>query len=234
MKILYLVFVLFFAIPGFCQTQDLMGTYKRADGGKNFETGGDIITFNKDSSFEIKEFTHTGSTIISQGRFRVNSDSLFLDYRGPFQKNYYEVVESRPLKVSEKSKNHIYSDIQVLNSKGEPQRGVILVLHNKEMEIIMGFESDASGKFPYLIIHDDYIQNLHFSWLGHQEVSIPAVELQGKSTKIVIPLKDDEYKYGNRSDTEVYFIKNSNLKILELHSIKSTNTPIVVWEKTQS
>lgn len=204
MKELYIVLVLFTVLPGFCHSQELLGTYKRADGGKNFESGGDIITFNKDSSFEIKEFTHTGSTIISQGEFRINGDSLFLNYMGPFQENYYDVVESKPLKVSEKSEDHIYSDIQVLNSAGEPQRGVILVLQNKNKEIIMGFESDANGKFPYLFIQDDYIQYLHFSWLGHREVSIPAVDLREKSTQIIIPLKDDEIESGNRSDTEVF------------------------------
>ncbi len=234
MKELFLVFVLFIVIPGFCHSQELLGTYKRADGGKNFETGGDIITFNKDSSFEIKEFTHTGSTIISQGRFHINSDSLFLNYMGPFQENYYEVVESKILKVTEESKDFIYSDIQVLNSEGKPQRGVILALRNKEKDIVMGFESDANGKFPDLNIQDDYIQYLHFSWLGHQEVSIPAMNLKGKSTQIVIPLKSDEIKSGNRSDTEVYLIKNINSGILELLSVKSENTPIVKWQKIQS
>lgn len=233
MKKLYLVLVLFAVIPGFCHSQELLGTYKRTDGGKNFETGGDLITFNKDSSFEINEFTHTGSTIISQGKFQIKSDSLVLTYLGPFQEDYYDVVGSKPLKAPEKSEDHIYSDIQVLNSEGEPQRGVILVLQNKEKEIIMGFVSDADGKFPYLLIQDNYIQYLHFSWLGHREVSIPAIDLQGKNTQIVIPLKNDEVEYGNRSDTEVYLIKNINSKILDLLSIKSINTPKVVWEKIQ-
>lgn len=234
MKKLYLVFILFIVIPSFCQSQELLGKYKRVDGGKNFETGGDLITFNKDSTFEIKEFTHTGSTIISQGKFRINRDSLFLKYMGPYQENHYEVVKSTTLKSYDEAKNYIYSDIKVLNSEGEPQRGVILALLNKEKDIVMAFESDANGKFPYLNIRDVYIHHLHFSWLGHQDVSIPALDLKGKSTQIVIPLKNDEIKPGNRRDTEVYLIKNINSEILELLSIKSINTPIVKWEKDRS
>lgn len=110
--------------------------------------------------------------------------------------------------------------IRVFNSEGKPQPGVHLVLQNKDKKPVMAFASDSTGNFPNLNIFDEYITNLEFSFLGHQEAYLKTDSLFNYRTDIEVRLNDSSREYENIEKTITYHIKNRTQERMELVSNK--------------
>lgn len=126
---------------------------------------------------------------------------------------------------------NLASNIIVFNSKGKPQPGVNLLLHNKDKKIVTGFSSDEEGKYPPVSIQDPYIKFLTFSYLSHKEFSISTDSLFGYSTKIEVQLKDSNETFNNPDKIVKFIITNRTEEGFQLQPLNGNHDSIISLKK---
>jgi len=226
-KIILLNLFLFFSYISI--SQELIGKYHIVDPSLIIADVGIIYNFKRDGNFEQINYGYLEEKTISGGKFSIASDTLILKYNNQGKNSLSEV------KVEDKedlnSSDILSAQISVFNSKGKPQGGVNLLLQNAESEIVTGFSSDEAGKFPPILIYDDYIQFLTLSFLAHDEIRISTDTLFGFRTNIKVNLVNFLISYHNEEKTIKFIITKKTSEGLELKNLISTKDERIILQK---
>jgi hypothetical protein len=225
-KIHILLLFIFFCIEGKGQT--IKGDFKLINSSTSVEDIGIMYSFEPNGIFRKIIYEHLNKRTISGGNYRIKEDTLILDYKSLKQDSAKNLVYIKKEKL--KDSTRFFSNIQILNSKGNPQAGVNLLIKNKDEVIVMGFSSNNEGEYPTLSIYDSYIQYLTFSFLGHQEISINTDSLFGLNTKIRVQLESSSVSYTNTTKSLRYLFKQHN-DSLSLIPLNGNNMESLILKK---
>ncbi|WP_081210384.1 hypothetical protein [Salegentibacter sediminis] len=223
-KKILLLFLFFWGYNYNCQSQNIIGEFKRIDPSTAARDIGVKFVFKENFRFERTDFMHLGTQEKSHGNYSISKDTLFLNYEKYADSlgSSLEMIQKKKIKSLSNSgleNPPLYSKIQVFNNPGTPQSGANLVLRNKEQEIIMAFMSDTEGFFPFLNIYDRYIENFQISALGKKEIVIKTDTLFGFKTKIKIHFQDSSKSIKSKETTEKFLIQeitDNKLRLLTL------------------
>lgn len=206
-------------------SQNIVGSYYLIDQTVVAGDLGSTLIFEMDGTFKRVAFEHLGEKSIAGGYYRVEGDTLFLEYK-PQGINFQSEIKL----IDKKDLNDpgiLFAEIKVFNSNGDPQPGVNLLIQNKEKKLVTGFSSNKEGNFPPLSMYDNYIQYFIISWIGHREVTIPAESLFGYSTNIEVHLKDSTVTYDNSDKIIKLIIIKRNVEGLELQQMNEDNGTVL-------
>lgn len=199
-------------------TQQIKGDYQRKDPLTAVRGNGIHFNFDVDSSFVQSIFFHTGEKKVLKGTYSILGDTLLLRYI-PFKKKSEKTVRIVE-KESTGSNNNLNTSIQVFSEENIPMAGVHMLVRNNKDKVIMAFVSNEEGFFPDLHIFDPYVDNFHFSYIGHNEVMIKTDSLFGFETKINISLSDNRISYNTEEKVLKYLIKKISENEIRLVSLK--------------
>lgn len=216
--IIFMVFTLF--VFNKSNGQIISGEFKVIDNLSSVKEIGITYNFKPNGIFRHVIHEHMNKKTISGGNFKTKGDTLILDYK-PLKKKILAGLSYLKKKDLQDS-NRFFSNIQVVNSKGNPQAGVNLLIKNRDENIVIGFSSNNQGKYPTLSIYDSYIQYLTFSFLGHREITINADSLFGLETKLRVQLQDDSVIWADTKKSVRFVFKKSTdgLKLNPLDGYK--------------
>ena len=218
-----LIFITFLIISISTNAQKIEGIYRVDDINLIVADIGMTFSFEQDGTFRKTLYEHLGKKTISGGNYELVGDTLKLNYirLKATPPNPINILKRERLKSSsDTSFNSMFSNIKVCNSEGEPQPGVILVLQNKKKKPVMAFMSDSAGKFPNLSLYDNYVTDLQFSFLGHQEAYLKTDSLFNFQTDIEVRLNDSSLQYENTEQSFSYLIKKPSQEKIELIPLK--------------
>ncbi|RKS55770.1 hypothetical protein BC962_0740 [Gillisia mitskevichiae] len=219
---------IFITLTFFCfsliEAQEISGEYKLFDSKIIASDIGVVYNFNENGTFTNITHEHLGEKTISRGDYYINNDSLILNYKKLEGENKKSLEFIKKKKLD--SQDRFFADLQIFNSKNFPQSGVNMLLQNKNKKNVMAFSSDENGKFPALVITDNYIQYLTFSFIAHRALTINTDTLFGYDTAIKVNLEDSAETYSNHEGTYAFIIKNLNSEGLELLALKNQKETI--------
>lgn len=217
-KYISLLFIFFCFIEGKGQT--IEGDFKVINSSISVKDIGITYSFKPNGIFRQTFYEHLNKKTISGGNFRTKGDTLILDYKPLKQDMAKNIVYIKKQKL--KDSTRFFSSIQILNSKGNPQAGVNLLIKNKNEEIVLGFSSNTEGEYPTMSIYDSYIQYLTFSFLGHKEVTINTDSLFGLDSKINVQLEANAVSYTDTIKSVRFLFKkiSDDLTLIPLNGNK--------------
>lgn len=225
MKRTNLLCIIIFFLSLSTNAQKIEGLYKVDDVNLVIADIGQSFSFEKNGTFRNTIHEHLEQKTISGGYYKVIGDTLILHYTRikPSPPNPVVILEKERLKpLSDASFNPAFYNIKVFDSKGNTQAGVHLILRNEEKKHIMAFASDSSGNFPSLTLYDEYIEDLLFSFLGHEPAYIKTDSLFNYQTEIEVRLNDSSLQYNHKEQSFSYFIKKPSQEKIELIPIKGS------------
>ena len=154
-------------------------------------------------------------------------DRLILYYKPSNQINKnYQFLKRKQL-AEDENNDYLFVKINLAN-KNLRKSEVELLIHDSDGKLLMGFSSDENGEFPFLSLFDSKIGYFIFSSLDYQELKIPAKELFGYHSEIMVTLDKSLTKYSQRNDTITYLITSFEKNKLELKNIKTEEEVILM------
>ena len=217
-----LIYVIVVFLSLSTSAQKIEGLYKVDDINLVIADIGQSFSFEKNETFRNTTHEHLEQKTISGGYYEVIGDTLKLHYTRikPSPPDPVNILQKERLKLSDTSFHPAFSNIKVYDSNGKPQAGVHLILRNEEKKHIMAFASDSSGNFPSLNLYDEYIADLHFSFLGHEPAYLKTDSLFNYQTEIEVKLNDSSLQYDNTEQSFSYLIKKASQEKIELIPLK--------------
>ena len=211
---------------GFSQ-KNILGEFIREDASMVVQDIGTKFVFNLDSTFIQTDYFHLGHKKVFTGKFLLNKEQLILYYKPSNQINKnYQFLKRKQL-AEDENNDYLFVKINLAN-KNLRKSEVELLIHDNEGKLLMGFSSDENGEFPFLSLFDSKIEYFIFSSLDYQELKIPAKELFGYHSKIMVTLDKSLTKYSQRNDTINYLITSFEKNKVELKNIKTEEEVILM------
>lgn len=186
-------------------------------------------SFREDANFIQTSYLHLEAQLVFNGTYKLVKDTLYLHYKPKLKKNKsYKFVKKRKIEAA-KNKVYLLSKIRLIN-KNQSASGVSLLIYDKKGELLMGFDSDKKGEYPYLSLYDSKIGHFVFSSLDFQEVKIPASELFGYSSEVDVYLNNSKIEYSQKEGTIKYLVKSHDKEKIKLKNIK-TKERVVLYKQ---
>lgn len=227
-------------VGGGCNSQDkIVGEFQRSDKINVTEDIGIIYFFDEDNTFKQTKYRHLGEKELAKGRYSIIADTLILKYEAynDLNSSKYVINRSQPIKdplgsiIDSAETSALFAKIKVVNHDNLPLAGVNLLMRNINEELILGFISDHEGNYPDISIHNAYIDNLLFSFLGYQEVSIETNEIFGHASEITVILASSSVSYSSFNGIEKYLIIEMSADKIVMTSIIENETIILNKKK---
>jgi len=220
-KILLLIFISITHIN--CNSQSIIGNYKRVDP-KIAATGiGEEYKFNPDSTFILTRYINIDQIELFKGSYSLVKDTLIIKNE-EFKNNNVTIHKTQigPSKVES-----FTAKITIIDEKEKPISGANLLIRNNRGEIVMVFVSDIKGEFPFLSIYDKYIYDFNFSFVGYHENIIETNKFFGYNVTMEVMLS--KTKYVSSQLEKKYVLKKHTEKELVLSPLEDSE--IIILEK---
>lgn len=171
----------------FCQAQNLSGSYaahvKGAEGGRK-------LTFNKGKFTDTTWSEGLGIKTIGEGTYKIATKKMVLNYNLPSirDSSYYK------LNASVKSGDAALITVNAQDESGKAAQ-VQVGIRSKNDEPLAFFYSDENGIADFYVYEGMALGYFVVDLIGYHRISIPIAPLLGKSSKIFVRMKPQQYIY---------------------------------------
>lgn len=221
-KILLLIFIGITHIN--CNSQSIVGNYKRVDPKIATTEIEEEYKFNPDSTFVLTRYMNIEQVELFKGSFSLVKDTLIIKNE-EFKNN--NNITTHKTQTGSSKREFFTAKIKIVDENEKPISGANLLIRNNRGEIVMVFVSDIKGEFPFLSIYDNYIHDFNFSFVGYHENIVEINKLFGHNVTMEVRLS--KTKYVSSQLEKKYVLKKQTEKELVLSPLEDSE--IIILEK---
>lgn len=98
----------------------------------------------------------------------------------------------------------------MVDNNERPLNEPVMILRNRDEEIVMSFSAETAGRYPSLHIQDGYISSIQIQSLRFKPLTISADSLRGYQSQIKVSLSESRTYYSKQKNTFKYLIQEIN------------------------
>lgn len=219
-----------------CKSQEkITGHFIRTDGFMMVAEIGVSYDFDVNNRFSRVTYLHLMTKSVSQGRYSINGDTLRLFFEPIDTLKPEAIVNSRqPIEhITSKVKGELpklLAKINVVNKEFEPLPGVNMILYELNRKFYTGYVSDSGGNYPSINLISGNVHEFHFSFIGFQELKIPADDLYGYQTDLTVVLTSSALVYEQNEFVQKFLINEISYDKIDMTSLKNQQHVILERE----